>query len=257
MRRRNFVRIGCAGWSISSRQRDLFGAGDSMLARYASVFNAVEINSSFYRPHRRTTYQRWASSVPADFQFSVKIPKSISHEARLLRTGAALDAFIEEVAGLGGKAAVLLLQLPPSLAFDAKAASTFLRMLRARWDRDVVCEPRHASWFTPSAEALLERHRIGRVGADPALSPEARIPMGRVRYWRWHGSERMYYSQYTRAELRALSEEVVAASGAADVWIIFDNTALGHAVTDAHALRSLLPSGDEKFEPKPDRSVRD
>ena len=252
MRRPSAVRIGCAGWSISSRQRDLLGDGDNMLARYASLFDAVEINSSFYRPHRLATYQRWASSVPADFRFSVKIPKSISHEARLRGVGPLLDVFVEEIAGLGDKASILLLQLPPSLVFDARNASAFLRMLRARWDRGAVCEPRHASWFTPSATALLERYQVGRVGADPALSPEARIPVGRVRYWRWHGLERMYYSQYTQAELSALSEEVVAPSGASDAWIIFDNTALGHAVTDAYALRSLLLTADTR--PKPDLS---
>src|ERR1041385_3776235 len=106
--------IGCAGWSIPTAHARLFGDGDSMLSRYATRFNAVEINSCFYRPHQPKTYQRWAESVPADFRFSVKIPKLISHELALRRSGDALSRFFDEVAGLGSKLAGALLQLPPS-----------------------------------------------------------------------------------------------------------------------------------------------
>ena len=65
------IRIGCAGWSVLSRHRALFGTEGSHLARYATRFDAVEINSSFYRPHRRATYERWAASVPDAFRFSL------------------------------------------------------------------------------------------------------------------------------------------------------------------------------------------
>ena len=77
------IAIGCAGWSIPREYRELFGTGDSVLARYASLFSVAEINSSFYRSHQHATYARWAASVPAGFRFSVKIPKTISHEMGL------------------------------------------------------------------------------------------------------------------------------------------------------------------------------
>lgn len=236
------VRIGCAGWSISAAHRDAFGAGDSMLARYATVFDAVEINSSFYRPHQRKTYERWAASVPADFRFSAKLPKSISHEARLHRAGPLLEPFIEEVSGLGAKLGGLLLQLPPSLAFDARTAATFFRLLRARWNGGCVCEPRHASWFAPAATQLLRKHAIGRVGADPALSEDARVPGGdgSWRYWRWHGSPRMYYSAYTPSALAGLAGQIATTADGGETWAIFDNTAAGHAIGDARSLQSLL-----------------
>lgn len=216
-----------------------------MLARYATVFDAVEINSSFYRPHQRKTYERWALSVPADFRFSAKLPKSISHEARLQRAGPLLEPFIEEVTGLGANLGGLLLQLPPSLTFDARTAATFFRLLRARWNGGCVCEPRHASWFTPAATELLLKHAIGRVGADPALSDAARTPAGDPswRYWRWHGSPTMYYSAYPHSALAELSGQIAAAAdggGTDETWVIFDNTAAGHAIGDARALQSLL-----------------
>lgn len=253
---RDTVYVGCAGWSISSAHRDLFAAGDSMLARYASVFNAVEINSSFYRPHQRKTYQRWAASVPPGFRFSVKVPKQISHEARLHGAGPMLDRFIDEASGLGSHWAGLLLQLPPSLSFDARTAATFLRMLRARWDGGCACEPRHPSWFAPAATELLRKHAIGRVGADPALSAAARVPTdtGPWRYWRWHGSPKIYYSAYSEAALAELARQIAATDAHDTAWVIFDNTAAGHAIGDARSLQALVAARRESSRPRQDDS---
>ncbi len=235
--------IGCAGWSIPAASRALFGRGDSMLARYATRFDAVEINSSFYRPHRRATYERWAASVPSGFRFSVKLPRAITHDARLQRAGPELDRFAEEVEGLGRKLALVLVQLPPSLAFDARVATTFFAMLGRRVDAGVACEARHASWFGPQAQALWQRHGIARVAADP-VAPVATAgePGGdtRWRYWRWHGSPRMYYSAYDDAALRRLADAVRSAGSRSRHWIVFDNTAHGHAANDAARLQDLM-----------------
>src|SRR5690606_36914074 len=193
------IRTGCAGWSIGTPQRGLFDDGPSMLARYATRFDIAEVNSSFYRPHRRETWRRWADSVPAGFRFSAKMPRAISHELRLRGAGPALDRFLSEVEGLGGKLGGLLLQLPPSLVFDARSASAFFRMLRRRTGLPVACEPRHASWFDAPADALLLQQAILRVAADPARLPAAAFPGGATADWtyrRWHGSPRMYYSRY-------------------------------------------------------------
>src|SRR6478609_706526 len=108
------VRIGCAGWSIPSQHAHLFGEGDSMLARYATRLDLVEVNSSFYRPHQRKTWERWAASVPARFRFTAKLPQEISHERALRACAACLERFLDEVGGLGEKLACLLLQLPRS-----------------------------------------------------------------------------------------------------------------------------------------------
>ena len=236
-------RIGCAGWTIPAAHAHLFGSGDSVLARYATRFDAVEINSSFYRPHQRKTYARWADSVPRDFRFSVKVPKVISHEQRLHRSGPELDRFVDEIGGLGAKLGGVLVQLPPSLAFDARVAGNFFAMLRRRLSARIACEPRHASWFTAAADALWTRHDVARVAADPALAAAARIAAGQGswRYWRWHGSPRMYYSAYDDEALHALAVDVTATTPAkAEAWIIFDNTAHGHATADAARLQAML-----------------
>jgi uncharacterized protein YecE (DUF72 family) len=236
------VRIGCAGWSIASVHAPLFGDGDSMLARYATRFDTVEINSCFYRPHRRQTYERWSDTVPANFRFSAKLPRAITHEARLVDADDVLLRFLDEVSGLGDRLGGLLVQLPPSLAFDARAVDTFFERLRSRTHVPLACEPRHRSWFVPALDAVWERYGIARVAADPARVPGAGEVAGQGdwNYWRWHGSPKIYYSAYDDAALRALAGDVLAhATPDREAWCILDNTAAGHAITDAAALQAL------------------
>jgi uncharacterized protein YecE (DUF72 family) len=123
--------IGTAGWSIPAKEAARFGPGASALQRYATRFAGVEINSSFHRPHRRETWRRWADSVTAGFRFAVKVPKTISHERKLVDCGELVASFLDELGGLGDKLAILLLQLPPKLAFDPEVAAPFLASFAA------------------------------------------------------------------------------------------------------------------------------
>ena len=244
MKRRAPPRIGCAGWSVPALHKHLLPAEGSGLERYAAVFNAVEINSSFYRPHQHSTYTRWAESVPETFRFSVKIPRTITHDSRLKGIASELSAFLEQVSGLGDRLGGLLVQLPPSLAFDTRAANAFFKRLRGQLPPNVAiaCEPRHLSWFAPKVEAFWSRHSVNRVGADPAVTPDAAVPgsAGQWRYWRLHGAPQMYYSAYPTEMLAALAETLAALEMAAQPWVIFDNTAAGHAVGNAYQLMELV-----------------
>jgi uncharacterized protein YecE (DUF72 family) len=232
-------RIGTAGWSIASRYRDEFPPDGSHLERYARRLTAVEINSSFYKPHQLKTWQRWAASTPAGFRFAVKLPKAISHEARLVGCDALLDRFIAEVTGLGDRLGVLLLQMPPKFAWDAGVFNAFVTALRTRSDAPVALEPRHASWFTAEADAQLIELCVTRVAADPARVPGAGEPGGwrGLSYYRWHGAPRMYYSDYDTAALQALREQLDAQRRQGiPTWCIFDNTAASAALGNALAL---------------------
>jgi len=240
------ARIGTAGWSIPAASRDVFPAGGTGLERYAAMLNAAEINSSFYRPHRPETYQRWAAAVPPDFAFAVKLPKAITHVARLAATEDMLAAFAAEVAGLGDKLGVILVQLPPSLVLDAAIAGHFFRQLG-----DVIpiahiaCEPRHASWFTAAANDLLAGLHVARVAADPAILPVAGQPGGwpGLRYYRLHGSPRIYRSSYDDRALAAIAADLAPEPDGAPGWCIFDNTASGAAIANALALRAMVQPG--------------
>lgn len=237
------LRVGCAGWSLPREQQPRFPAEGTHLERYAARFPAVEINSSFHRPHRPATYARWAASVPASFRFSVKLPRAITHGLRLRGAGEALDAFLAEAGGLGGRLGCLLVQLPPGLELDLDAAGGFFAALRERTAVPVACEPRHASWFTPEADAFLADAGVARVAADPARVPEAAEPGGAPGpvYFRLHGSPRTYYSAYGAGYLDALAARLRGhAAAGRTAWCIFDNTAAGAATADALGLLARL-----------------
>ena len=236
-------RIGCAGWTIPKPHTAEFPIEGSHLERYAARLSAVEINSSFYRPHQPVTYARWAASVPDDFRFSAKIPKAITHDQRLVAADVMLNVFSSEVTCLGPKLGCLLVQLPPSLTYDRRVVEAFWRDLRAQYTGPVVVEPRHPSWFTPAVSARLSAHRVGQVAADPACVPAAAEPAGwpELVYVRLHGSPDTYYSTYDEVYLDRLAHRLrKLAAAATEIWCIFDNTARFAATPNALGLIARL-----------------
>jgi len=235
------LRIGTAGWAIPRTVADRFPATGSGLQRYAGRFDAAEINSTFYRPHRLSTFARWRETTPAAFRFAAKLPRAITHDARLADCQPLLRTFLSEISALGDALGPLLVQLPPSLPYDAATAGGFFDGLRSAFDGPVACEPRHPTWFEVGADTLLRTRRIARAAADPARVPEAARPGGwpGLAYWRLHGSPRMYYSAYTPDVLEALAAEVRRTT-AGEAWVIFDNTTSGAAAADALTLQALM-----------------
>lgn len=235
--------VGTAGWSVPQTSREKFPETGTQLERYASVLNAVEINSSFHRSHMADTYQRWALSVPEDFRFSVKLPKSITHVARLVGFERDLQRFAGEVMGLGDKLGCLLAQLPPSLEFDLAVAEQFLASLMAQTTCAVVVEPRHRTWFGADANRLLRTLGVSRVAADPAVVQSAAEPGGssRVVYFRLHGSPNVYSSPYTASYLDGLAFRLRKYSKTnSRVWCMFDNTIKGEAAANALYLETRV-----------------
>jgi uncharacterized protein YecE (DUF72 family) len=235
--------IGTAGWCISRTSAHHFEGEGTHLQRYSRLLRCAEINSSFHRPHAAATYAKWAASTPPGFQFAVKIPRTITHDQKLRRARLPLERFLEESAGLGKKRGPLLVQLPPSLAFDPRVAARFFDLLRERYDGHVVCEPRHETWLSAAADAMLVRYRVARVAADPPRTGGAELPggWGGFVYFRLHGSPRTYWSRYTQEYVEALARVLRAASASRDAWCVFDNTASGAALENAWELhlRSL------------------
>ncbi|RKH60248.1 DUF72 domain-containing protein [Corallococcus llansteffanensis] len=207
------------------------------LERYARVLPAVEINSSFYRPHRPATYARWRDSVPETFRFTVKVPRVITHELRLRDVHEPLARFLGEAGHLEAKLGCLLVQLPPSLKLEPEVARAFFQSLRERTRVDIVCEPRHPTWFTDEARQVLDAAGIAYVKADPPAVSAPQPPDAEVVYYRLHGSPKMYYSAYSEAYLDALASEISSHEQAGRrVWCIFDNTAEGAAQPNALSL---------------------
>lgn len=214
--------------------------------RYAGVMQCAEINSSFYRSPRASTYVRWAESTPEGFRFSVKVPKAITHECGLAPTREQLRGFLEELKPLGNKLGPLLLQLPPKQGFAEAQARAFLSLLRElSGGLKVVLEPRNLGWFTAEACELSREFRIARVVADPPIprGPALEHEDAALVYYRLHGSPRVYYSSYSEDYLDRLGDEIRAATArgvAGEVWCIFDNTASGAALGNAVSLVEKL-----------------
>ena len=148
-----------------------------------------------------------------------------------------LKIFLEQASALGEALGPVLIQLPPSLKFDEALADAFLRDFRQQHAGEAVLEPRHPTWFAKVPDEVLRAYKVGRVAADPAPSPEAAAPGGYagLRYWRLHGSPRMYHTPYGEERLRALAAKLSPGD-----WCIFDNTASGAALTDALLLQRLV-----------------
>lgn len=233
--------VGCAGWKLGREYGASFPSLGTHLERYAAHIPATEINTSFQRSHRPSTYAKWAASVGDEFRFSVKLPKSITHEHRLQNCGALLDCFLTECCALDTKLGCLLVQLPPSLMYDPGVARVFFEQLRTRYAGQVVIEPRHESWL--EAHRLLIDHQVAQVAVDPRKITGDDAPGGwpGLRYWRLHGSPRVYYSAYDHEWLQRLAAEVAASkSDGVPTWCIFDNTARDAALGNALSMQELL-----------------
>jgi uncharacterized protein YecE (DUF72 family) len=172
---------------------------------------------------RPATYEKWAEEVPRDFCFSVKMHRLITHYTRL-RNVDLLGDFFGSVAGLGKKLAVVLVQLPPALVFDAEVADRFWSALRKIYGGGAVCEPRHTSW----QEAGAREHLLG-YGIGPVLTEI-------------HGMPRKYHSSYGAEELARLADFLAAHSGRSR-YVVFDNTAGPAGVRNALQLQNLLIAG--------------
>jgi len=235
--------IGTAGWSLARKDAAAFPTEGTALERYSQVFNGVEVNSSFHRPHQASTWAKWAASVPEHFRFAVKIPKTITHQAKLVDVDTLIEQFAREVEQLGSKLKLLLVQLPPKLAFDAAVAERFFNDLLRSIGAEIVCEPRNISWFDDDAEAMLRHLRVARAAADPALAPVASVPGGwrGLAYWRLHGSPKMYRSSYDDEAVEMYARHIRAAiDDGLDAWCMFDNTAASAATANALSLMAKL-----------------
>jgi uncharacterized protein YecE (DUF72 family) len=235
------IRVGLAGWSNPPAERFERDPDQTHLSYYAAHFSSVEINSSFYRPHRSATYARWRDETPAPFRFSVKMPRSITHESQLKRCAGEVGSFYEDIAALRPKLAAVLVQLPPSLEFNPRTVRAFFKSLPRFRGTKVVCEPRHPSWFTDAAERALEEAGVSRAAADPVRAPGAAVPGGmrRFAYFRWHGAPHLYYSKYSQERLSQFAAAVRKVR-ATEIWCVFDNTARYAAWDDALQFMATL-----------------
>lgn len=213
------------------------------LRHYATVFDAVELNVTFYRTPRPATFERWASIVPDGFCFVVKGPRFVTHLRRLAVDADSVARFSASVRPLGEKLRCVLWQLAPSHARDTAVLARFLDLLGT----DPVLggtrhafEFRHASWFADEVDALLEAHAATAVFADSGgRYPSSLRERGGFSYLRFHGPGALYASRYEDDELERYAALVRRLFDRGDVFAFFNNDAMGYAIENALRLREL------------------
>lgn len=239
------VRIGTSGW-VYKHWRGRFYPEAVPAARwfdfYASRFDTVELNTSFYRQPERRTFERWRAASPADFRFAVKLNRFVTHYKRLAITAESVARSYDTMAGLGPKLAVVLAQLPPRMRFDPARLEAFLRAVSRRRRRHAL-EPRDASWLTDDALAALRKRDVALCVIDTPRWPSRLAVTADFVYVRFHGPAGLYASNYPDRDLREWAERIRAwRDQGLDVFAYFNNDANAYAVFNAFRLRELVGS---------------
>ncbi|MBO3085813.1 DUF72 domain-containing protein [Cellulomonas fengjieae] len=238
------VRIGTSGWSYDHWEHVLYPPGlpsSQRLARYVQEFGTVELNASFYRWPRESTFAGWQRRLPAGFRMSVKAPRGLTHAKRLYAPEVWAQRIARSWHELGDRREVLLVQLRPDQARDDARLDWFLASL-PDWVR-VAAELRHPSWQHDDVFSLLERRGAASVVMSGAHLPCVLRATAPTVYVRMHGPDHhhLYGGSYSDDDLRWWADRIREWSdGGRDVLVYFNNDGGGAAVRNARTLRWLL-----------------
>ncbi len=234
------VRIGTSGWTYA-HWKDVFYPDDQPKAKwleyYAQEFDTVELNASFYRLPKETTFKNWFRKTPEGFLWALKASRYITHIKRLSDVNEALQRFYDRAGHLGSKLGPLLFQLPPSLTYDAQLAQTFLAQLDPSFKHAI--EVRHPSWLNSEFFTQLQDNNTAFCISDTGGRYPYReeITADSV-YIRLHGSRKLYASEYTPEELEMWAKKIVG--WGCEAFLYFDNDFGGYAIRNAQMLKKIM-----------------
>ena len=236
------VRIGCSGW-IYKHWRGLFYPEGLPVKRwfefYASEFDTVEINNSFYRLPKPETFEAWRKQAPDGFCYAVKANRFLTQMKKLKDCAEPIERQMRSFEALRPKLGPILYQLPPRFKCNLERLESFLALL----PKDVanVFEFREPSWYCDEVFALLDRHGVSFCAHDMPGSQSPRLAMGPVAYVRFHGGTGKYHGRYPDARLLEWTDWVVAqVRDGRPVWAYFNNDPEAHAIQDAQTLRGMV-----------------
>ena len=238
--------IGTMGWSYDFWRSHLYpqdASSDEYLEYYCKIFKSVVVNNTFYRMPRVQVLEGWSEKTPANFKFSVKAPRKITHSPNLVYDIDYLEEFLRRVKGLGEKLGPILLQLPPKLKSDKfEAVESLLAMLPT--DLLYVMEFRNKSWFSNPTYRLLEKYNVSLVQAGE--NTERGVSAGHL-YFRWEGDRRKVDGNLGKVEVdrsettRMWAEKLkVYLSQGLEVFGYFSKFYSGYPPEDAAQMLNLL-----------------
>jgi len=235
------VFVGTSGWNYPHWKRVFYPSDLSSrdwLPFYAQKFPVVEVNYSFYRLPKPSTYKRWSDQTPRNFIFSLKASRFITHVKRLRGAEEALVLFLENAKSLEEKKGPIFFQLPPSFRADPQRLENFLKLFPK--EGRFAFEFRHRSWFEEEIFALLRKHNVALIAADTPRYPYAEVQTADFFYLRLHGHEVLYASKYSLSQLKRYARKIKDWKRKGDVFVFFDNDFGGLAVRNARELGELI-----------------
>jgi len=234
--------VGCSGWQYRHWRGNFYNTElpqSRWLEHYATVFDTVEINNSFYRLPEAETFAAWAGRVPPRFLFAVKASRFLTHMKKPKDPAEPLDRLLTRARRLGRHLGPILYQLPPGWKLDLARLEQFLQTLPRT--RRHVLEFRDPSWYADAALALLSRHGVALCLHDMRGSATGRERVGPFVYVRFHGADGSYDGAYGDERLQSWAEWLASERRASvDVYAYFNNDIGGHAPRDAVRLRERL-----------------
>lgn len=237
------VRIGCSGFNYPDWKENFYPKGlpqRKWLEHYCTVFSTVELNVTFYRLPKDSTFDKWYDETPARFVFTLKGSRYITHIKRLSDPEEPLERFFGGALRLKKKIRMVLWQLPPSFRIDLVRLRHFFQALKHYPVRNAF-EFRHSSWITDDVIDLCKQYKACLCMADsPEFLDELPVTSDHV-YIRRHGRTGHYDSCYTKQELKKDAQRIrkYVKSGK-NVLVYFNNDAYGYAPQNAQTLTELL-----------------
>ncbi|HSW81773.1 MAG TPA: DUF72 domain-containing protein [Candidatus Saccharimonas sp.] len=240
--------VGTSGWSYDNWVGDFYPPKipqKDWLKLYAEQFDSVEINNTFYRLPTPDAVAQWYQQTPADFTFSVKLSRLITHSKRLKTDESAqqaLDHFCQSIAGLKNKLAVVLVQLPANFTANTPQLARFIPAFKTtlaghKLHARIAIEFRHASWFTSATFELLRTHNVANAWISGAGMPTNFEATADFAYARFHGATQLYKSPYSQKDLQNWATKLAKAD---ITFAYFNNTTASYAIANAKSLQQLL-----------------
>ena len=234
--------IGCSGFYNKDWKEVFYPNGlpqSKWFEFYCTQFNTLELNTTFYRFPRIEILQKWYDKSPADFKFSVKAPRLITHYKQFNDVARLLHDFYTSVQeGLREKLGCVLFQLPARIAYSEAFLQRITQNLYNSFKN--VIEFRHISWWNQFVFDELAKHNISFCSISIKNLPAEIIANTSLLYYRFHGIKKLYFSEYTKQTIKNFSRELTLQQNIQETFIYFNNTATIAAINNGRYLKSIL-----------------
>ena len=234
--------IGCSGFHYKEWKEVFYPKNvpqTKWFEYYCQHFNTIELNTTFYRFPRPETLQSWQQRSPAEFKFSVKGPRLISHYKMFIDCERLLGDFYASVyEGLGEKLGCVLFQLPNRLLYSDEALNRIIESLNPTFDN--VIEFRDKSWWNKKVYNALKKHKISFCGISHPALPDEVVKNNSILYYRFHGVPVLYKSEYKKSFIKEITEEVKSCGRFSEAYIYFNNTWGTGAIANARQMQNFI-----------------